>query len=189
MPQSTIIAYEANPKLYELISKELLNVKKITCKNIAVSSETGIIEVKVFNKARGTCSILDRMNIPDQVDNSTEEKYYVPSRSLADEIALLSGSIGLWIDVEGSGFDVLRTLNREHLAIIDCIHIELEHERKWLNQKLADETIGFLADHGHVLITREVFSNGSGNYLFVREEIARPTKSLFKLLNLILRPL
>ena len=83
-----------------------------------------------------------------------------------EELSPQPRSIGLWIDVEGSAFEVL-----EGAAMISdrvtCIHVEVESRALWQGQRLCPDVMALLARRGFRPVARSV-GRFQFDVLFVR---------------------
>jgi len=168
-PGSDIIAFEANPQLAERMRNDPeLARNRIRVEHCAVGAADGTAPFFVFNEARGTGSLLPRTGA-----GQTGQEFAVPVRRI-DDVEPVKGHrrIALWIDVEGCGYDALQGA-RGILGSTIVVHIEVESEAYWSEQRLVSDIVGFLDEQGFVPVyERYKRGKAQGNMIFLKRETA-----------------
>lgn len=134
---SRIIAFEASPNLYKkMVADKALRKAAIEVYQEAVSNKNGPIDFYLERGKKwrkGISSLHKRLT-----GNSGSKKVSVQSTRLDNFINRYDSScsnLALWIDVEGSSFEVLQGLGRLHKRVC-IIHLEAETRKFWSGQKL-----------------------------------------------------
>ena len=168
-PQSKIVAFEANPQLFDLMAKNsMLQKLNVKVEPFAISNEHGEAEFSIFNTERGTGSLKERT----AGDSAT--RYRVQTRTL-DELFgdEPEKTAALWIDVEGHTYEVLqgaqRLLNRTLV-----IHAEVESHEIFQGQRLSSEVVDYLSAQGFEMISGGMYPGKKlGDMLFLRRQETR----------------
>jgi FkbM family methyltransferase len=159
LPDSAVVAFEANPNNYRQIATNS-DVKKynISVYNLAIQHSDDEVSFNIIDsdavKNRGSSSLLNKPGFPSrQVKvkgsrlDSFVNKHFSKSKSLA-----------LWIDVEGAGYQVLQGID----SICDQImffQIEVEENQVWEGQRTKSDIIEF----ANSLNFREIARGSGGN--------------------------
>jgi FkbM family methyltransferase len=182
IPQkSRIFAIEASPSLFKKMKKNpILKKKKIEIFNYAIERKEGIKNFYTFSKKKGTGSLIKRNN------KTNLKKTKVKTISLDRLINILKirylKKAFLWIDVEGSSYDVIKGA-RSTLSNVDAIIIELETKELFYKQRLANIVIKEIKKFDFDII--EIAQNHdrtSGNYIFLKKKYLNSIKITFLIL-------
>ena len=161
------VAIEANP--YTFKSKTLLAADQgVTTLNLALGSKKAksLMFIDLENVTSPATSLLsNRLDFKKiQVPRNTLDSI-VKSNSLPNSI------LALWIDVEGSTYDLLlgavKTLKSKNCRIIK---IEMETEVIWANQKTFNDLNSFLIKHNFVLVLRDIQRANQFNAVYVKSD-------------------
>lgn len=164
------LAIEANPSTFNLKTKSVENdgAKTINC-GVGIERGTQEFFVPKNDELAGNASFLKK----------TGEEYnsiMVEVRTVDDlhrEFLSDDKSIALWIDVEGSAFEVLKgcdsLLKRENCQVLK---MEVEAKAFWKSQSLVWNVNDFLTSLGYVPVLRDMEYVGQYNLIYVRAGLA-----------------
>lgn len=171
---ATVIALEANPRVYEKFEKDLksVGVKYI---NVAVSSEEGVVEFFIPEVIAGAkMPHIGRMGSLREVAlrESSTVKVKVQS-DLLDNITKREkfSKACVWIDVEGL-VDKVILGGQTTISNSSIVYAELETAPVWHGQSLAVENIMRLQEMGFVLVARDCQKWFQYNALFLKKSLA-----------------
>src|SRR5699024_272176 len=169
-----IVAFEANPYVYDHYAKANNGDVGVEYEHLALSQEPGSVTFNVMcsedgtPKANGQASLLKRQEQADTgfvevtVDATTLDRYFEDhdfSRA------------ALWVDVEGAAHAVLSggtdTLRRTATVMIEVEDRAYWGEQQWLRQDI----VSFLYRHGLVPVARDFQSRYQYNIVFVRSDL------------------
>jgi FkbM family methyltransferase len=176
LPKSKIIAFEANKELYlKMLSDSTLKKSNITCYNYAVEKKSGFRNFYIFNKSKGTGSLLQRKN-----KNSLKKKKVrtVSLDNFVENFKLSEKKIFLWIDIEGMAYNLIQGATKT-LRNTDAILVELEKKELFKNQILDTDTINKLKKNFFLLEVSLNLNNTSGNYIFLNKRYLKSLKLIF----------
>lgn len=171
-PEVSIIALEANPRVFEHFAPKVLpsGVNYIHC---AAGAEHGTVDIHIPTVIAGKdMPTIGRMGSLLEVGlrDSKTIKVKVPCDTLDNILAEeVFQNACVWIDVEGFVAQVLRgatsTLQRTQI-----IYVELESSPVWEHQTLSHEVIETLQSTGFTMIARDCQKWFQYNAIFVRDE-------------------
>jgi FkbM family methyltransferase len=177
LPQSSIVAFEANPYNYKQFSERPeLRAANVQYLLRALSDTDGPVTFNVQTRVdgreqglvAGNNSILKRSD-----DNREYEEVTVEGVALdtffANEPA---ATCALWVDVEGASGPVLRGAD-ELLKKAGLILIEVEDKQFWREQWLTEQVVEHLSGKGFVAVARDFEYRSQHNILFVSPDVAR----------------
>lgn len=159
LKRSEIIAFEANPDNFRLMSTDQeIAEKRIRLENQLVSCAEGTRSFYIQRPDkthpgvnRGTSSALPRtepgMKNEEVLINS------VRLDSFLDKEFPQATKIALWIDVEGFAYEVLESMQHatDHIQLI---HVEVETRECWPGQRLESDVLELLEGMGYVLLAQ-----------------------------------
>ena len=173
-PDATVIAYEANPRVFDRFGAEARAVG-VDYRHAALSDRDGSITFNVMEVISGRdMPALNRMGSikPIAMPDSRSIEVTVRAARLDSELGETAGERAcLWVDVEGAAGDVLRGAQRA-LARTDVLYCEVESGEVWQEQALAPEVIGLAEAAGFVLVARDCQKAFQRNCLFLRPALA-----------------
>ncbi|WP_242928885.1 FkbM family methyltransferase [Pontibacter vulgaris] len=148
-PQSRIIAYEADPNIYKLLSNNLKQFafENIEIYNTAIWNEETDLPFSVDGALGGTISTLGI---------NTENQVNIKSIKLSSILKEEKRVDFLKIDIEGAEYEVLKECY-ESLSNVDRIFVEY-HSNPSNEQKL-DEILFFLRKSGFRVYIKEAWEN------------------------------
>lgn len=176
-PQTTALAFEANPHVHAHFSPKLAReAARIDYRHAAVTDREGICSLSI--PRRSALGAFDRMNRISSLlarDRGAfeYEQVEVPATTLdrvGAETACVSAS--LWIDVEGAQRQVLdgaKMLLRKALAVF----IEVEEQPIWQGQQIADTVDERLRAAGLVEAMRDSLARSQHNRVYLRRDHVR----------------
>jgi FkbM family methyltransferase len=167
------IAFEANPynfaKFTQIYDYKALGVDY---RHLAVSDSDGELKFQLMRNNGGG-------EVPYEVGNNsilkrthpkvTYEECSVKAMKL-DSLHPGSGSVALWIDVEGAQEAVLSGA-LETIKKAEAVFIEVVEIKFWQNQWLVTDVTSFLAALGFVAIARDFEYAKQYNILFVKKDL------------------
>ncbi|MED5579807.1 MAG: FkbM family methyltransferase [Nitrospinota bacterium] len=163
LPESQIVSFEANSLNYKKMEENpVFNPLNISIMNKAVSDidgEVDFYEEEIFikddgrdNRHGGVSSTRARVDEISKGHNKVKvETTRVDSFVLS--LPVLPKSIALWIDVEGGSFEVLNGLSGVK-DLVSLIHVEVETEEVWKDQKTKQDVLDLLDSEGFMVIAR-----------------------------------
>jgi len=163
LPESQIVSFEANSLNYKKMEENpVFNPLNISIMNKAVSDidgEVDFYEEEIFikddgrdNRHGGVSSTRARVDEISKGHNKVKvETTRVDSFVLS--LPVLPKSIALWIDVEGGSFEVLNGLSGVK-DLVSLIHVEVETEEVWKDQKTKKDVLDLLDSEGFMVIAR-----------------------------------
>lgn len=177
LPDARVMAFEANPYVYELYSAELAR-SRVDYRNLAVGAVTGEVQLNlptaIAGRKRELTSRMASLAAHTQSEDNIE--ITVPSTRLEDHLAVAPSDKGVaWIDVEGANEGVLRG-SESVLDRVQAIFIEVEKRTTWEGQWLDTDVNRFLLARGFVAVARDIFVKSRAhqyNVVFVRASIAQ----------------
>ncbi len=158
--RSRIFAIEASPHNFKkMVSDSRLKKARIDVVNTLIASQEHMRNFYITHDAdvikscelvnRGSSSLLKPID-----EKSVIETIELDSIRLDKFIIKIGGQnddLGLWIDVEGAGFEVLESV-RALKTNISLLHIEAEVMPKWVDQKLKPDLIELACQFDLVLL-------------------------------------
>lgn len=172
-PEVSVIALEANPRVFEHFSKRL-EATGVEYKHIAASAAKGHVDIFIPTSIAGKeMPKIGRMGslLEVSLKDSRTERVTVPCDTL-DSILLQKefNNACIWIDVEGF---VEQVLSGAQLTLpkTQIIYTELESSPVWAGQTLAPAVIQKLQQLGFVMIARDCQKWFQFNAIFVRTEL------------------
>ena len=186
----SICALEASPRTHAYYAK------KVSYKDFGVSYINALVsdreEQIVFNEyivagcepAVGISSLLKR---------DIRYNHHKQSRIVRSAVQSIRGDtlierkfknnkkISLWIDVEGSQYEVLNSLSKSfEQEIINSVYIEVEQFKLWPKQKMLDnDIIEFMNKHNFSQFLRDNEHPGQYNIIFVNNNVKDCNFSLY----------
>ena len=178
LPDATVIAFEANPFNYSRMEADArLRGRRIELFPLAVSESKGsarfhITDVDYSNpqENRGTSSLLPSENV------KAKETIEVQTCRLDEFINghfPACSRIGLWIDVEGAEFSVLKGISdiREKVVVI---HLETARKPFRDGQKPYTDVAALLQDLGFTAVGSNMKASDTwGDVVFLRTDLLR----------------
>lgn len=165
-----VIAFEANPYNYNMFS-ETLSHSGVDYRNLAISNYKGISDFfvqiasrgKIIPKTKKNNSLMERNDSTTYYEKVPVEVYRV------DDIVDLtpSSNVGMWIDVEGVGYESLQGA-KDTLRQTQLIKIEVESKQFWKSQITDSKIISFLESEGFKIDSRDQERSGQYNIIFTR---------------------
>jgi FkbM family methyltransferase len=126
LPNSQIIAFEANKQLYlKMLSDSSLKKSKIICYNYAVEKKSGVRNFYIFNENKGTGSILQRKN---KIFSKINKVRTISLDNFIAKFKVYKKKIFLWIDIEGVAYNLIQGAKKT-LINTDAIIVELEKKK------------------------------------------------------------
>ena len=180
LPNSTVVAFEANPNNFKDITENSDVFKyNIRVLNIAVTNIDEEVSFHVIDsnavRNKGSSSLLDKPNF-------TSNKVKVKGCRLDSFVSAnyrKSECLALWIDVEGAGYQVLQGIEgiKDKIAFFQ---IEVEENQIWQGQRTKSEVVAFANSLNFREIAR---GSGSNQYdvVFVHENYF--TEELHKIIR------
>lgn len=131
LPHARITAFEANPALYaKMANNSTLRSNRIEVRNVAVADKVGTFTFRVHDPDRGIGSLRPPLGRP------TYDEYSVETCRIDGIIAAgQCRRIALWVDTEGTAFEVLEGASGLMDQIVS-VHVEVEFWQLWSDQKI-----------------------------------------------------
>jgi len=171
-PSSTVIAFEANPRVYQQFAQGLKEAG-VDYRHLAVADRAGSISIHIPEEiAEKPMPYVNRMAsiFENAMRGARTSEVLVEAVRLDDVIdPVPGGNIVLWIDVEGGVDQVLsgatHTLDRTSMII--C---ELERGAIWRGQTLDKGIVDRLEQSGFTPVARDCQKSFQYNAIFVRRD-------------------
>lgn len=184
-PETIIYAFEPNPNNFENLKKIAQELRtKIIPVNKAVLDKSKIMDfhLEQSNKKSPLGSAFERVNKSDNF-----RKVKVECISLKDFIEqqnLSKNKYFLWLDAEGSSYEVLTGLNR-YLNNVQLMHFEFEEKQIWEKQVTKEKIIEYLIDNNFKVLAecKNRFYDNQGDILAINSNFLNLNK---KIVNFIL---
>jgi len=169
LPNSRIIAFEANPYTFNRYSK-VLNSKNLGIEylHLALSNKQKFIDFNVplvdgFPSTAGHGSILE--------SDSASKVESVKAVRLDQFFSYSSfSSAAIWMDVEGATKQVL--LGSENILYkVDALFIEVEDSKFWNGQWLAKDVFRMLYKYNFIPLARDFQSRYQYNIIFIKKDL------------------
>jgi FkbM family methyltransferase len=170
LPDARVLAFEASPQNYQAMADDPdLKRRGIEVFNLAVCNRNGHARFYVDQHV-GMGSILRSSN--SQSLKEVVEVETVRLDAFFTERAIDGLRIGLWIDVEGAGFEVLEGL-RGMVPNVGFVHIEVENFCMRDGQKKADDVYGLLDRYGLEMVATSLDDSArrQGDAVFVSRKL------------------
>lgn len=192
LPDTPIIAFEANPLNFRLIQKDE-NVMKasVEIQHKAVYNRDGVMPFYIENLStknggreeswrKGISST--RKRVLDSLGFTAVNVESVRLDTFLQNLDYSPKNVALWTDVEGATFEVLESI--EHVKDrVQVIYAEVENQEMWIGQKLESNVEDLLEQLGFIILAREAFTDFQQNLVIVNEQLF--TKSPFKFKTII----
>tara|TARA_B100000686_G_scaffold93268_1_gene99660 strand:+ start:5895 stop:6647 length:753 start_codon:yes stop_codon:yes gene_type:complete len=163
LPDSKVVSFEANSLNFKKMQDNpIFNSLDISIINKAVldiDGEVDFYEEEKFIKEEGRDNrhggVSSTRVRTDQISRGHEIIRVQSTRvdSFVLSLPTLPKQIALWIDVEGGAYEVLNGLHKVK-ELVSFIHVEVETEEVWKNQKTKCEVLSLLEREGFVAIAR-----------------------------------
>jgi FkbM family methyltransferase len=185
IPSCQVYAFEANPDNYNHFKE---NLGAINYVQTAVSNYVGNIVFKqqatganglIFPKVRGNNSLKSRTR-----DKETQyNDLVVPCTTLDDffhDKINNTDIVGMWVDLEGAAYEAF-TAATKILDQVSFLKVEVEDKQYWEDQKLSQDIIDFLSQHGMTPLIRdfEATSVLQYNILFCNNRLVTPELDVY----------
>ena len=163
--KSRILAFEPNPaNVQEIEQSEGWKDAKIELHPVAVTNTDGTNTFHIVTgpNARITDPQVWRgmSSLRRRVENTNEWWHGLPiqaedTRTVRLDTVLVDipGTVALWIDVEGVAYEALQGAG-EVLKRVRLVHVEVETEPFWQNQKIDQHVTRFMHERGYALVAR-----------------------------------
>ena len=170
-PDTTVVAYEANPYTHTTYKKKLKS-KDVDYRYGALANKSGFVEMNIRLDADGKHDE-NVGNTSMTKSNEFNGKYEVVSSPAVTIDQVVSGengkNIALWIDVEGSQKDVLPGA-KNALKKAAIVFIEVEEREYWKNQWLKPKIDSLMISQGLYPIARDYQSRYQHNVIYISQE-------------------
>lgn len=166
-----ILAFEANPENYSA-HKDAKHIQGLNIEyiNKALSDKAGTLDFNILEDGRGHAD--KQGSLISRAEDTSSRSVSVEAVRMDEYVTPGSGSVGIWIDVEGASGQVLRGMEKL-LPDVSVMFIEVEDRHYWENQWLARDVTSFLLEHGLRPIARDYQSRYQHNMIFVSEATLR----------------
>lgn len=178
-PELAVYAFEANAEVFRRFRQTI--PEGITYLNEAIGSEEGMCMFHIPVAVGGTDGEIVRPrrgNIrtsslhPQNSDDVEYESVSSKCSTLDAWQAKLGGPpSAVWIDVEGAAKEVLSGGRNALGNSIQCVAIELEKRSFWVDQWLAADVTGFMAELDFVPLARDMETGWQYNQIFIRRSV------------------
>ena len=163
LPNSQIFSFEANSLNYKKMKENpVFDSLNISIMNKAVSDidgEVDFYEEEMFIKEEGRDNrhggVSSTRVRTDEISKGHNRVRVSTTRvdSFVLSLPVLPKRICLWIDVEGGAYEVLNGLHKVK-DLVSFIHVEVETEEVWKDQKTKNDVLNLLEREGFVVIAR-----------------------------------
>lgn len=170
-PDCDVIAYEANPNVYERF-KDGVQKAGVDYRHLCVGPDNTQIEIVIPREFRGTRRAPDNQmaSLMSNLHSEESEAVLVDCVRLDDDIALSpQDRLALWVDVEGATSQVFGAAEKA-LGRTALILVEVEARPIWEGQWLAGDVDSFLRTRGFVPVTRDVQRVNQFNFIYAKPE-------------------
>lgn len=158
LPFARIIAFEANPRNADMMLADIeLQNHNIEVQHKAVSNHNGttnfhVVPLSTTEDLSGRSSIRAKRN-QKNVGSHQEPVKTVRLDTFISYLQPTPSSIALWVDVEGSAYEVLEAIEKVR-ETIKIVHVEVETQEMWQGQKLKTDVIALMQSMGFHLLAR-----------------------------------
>lgn len=166
-PEANVIAYEANPHVFNRFRKGVENVG-VDYRHLCVGPENGELTITIPRDFRGTARPADNQmaSLMSNLHTEETEKVTVPCVRLDDDVKPQPDDrIALWVDVEGATSQVFGAATQT-LAHTALVLVEVESRPIWEGQWLASDVNKFMESQGFVPIARDNQRIHQFNYIY-----------------------
>jgi len=173
VPGSRVVAFEANPYVYERFSTATDYAEhRVEYRHQALAGEPGEVSLFVIASSSSWCddrvegynSLLKRVG-GDWLGDVEYEEVTVPATTLDHEFRDTDGRFAMWMDVEGATEMVLSGAG-DFLDRCDVIKIKVEESAFWSGQWLVADVVAEMARHGLEPLARDAETEEQHNVLF-----------------------
>jgi len=162
------------------LKKEKININHVLISNKPIS------DFYIAHQSIEGTGNLGSSSIRKPIDKNPSKKISMNSVSLEDFLKSkeidTESQLALWIDVEGSGFEVLESINRKSKQI-SLLHIESELKQRWTGQKLKKDVIELCIKY-ELKFSCHSFHDSQQDLIFISKEIYHKHKFRIKLVIL-----
>lgn len=159
------IAIEANPDIYDRKTRRVSELGAEVL-NMGLAEKAGALDFHIPEKNLAAASFLTKRDC--------EKTIRIPTTTIDDicEKHDLKGHLALWVDVEGFAFEVLMGATKT-LASPETLFlkVEMEHRRRWRNQKTYLEVAPLLEAADFVPIIGDIEYVDQFNIVYARREV------------------
>ena len=173
MPQSRVIAIEANPVVFEKYAPTWLEAG-IEAQQVAVAAESGSVTFSVPVRANKTEALTMGSLLLDR--RAADHRQFTVKAEPLDNLVDPSLTSAMWVDVEGAIGSMLDGAEKV-LANCQAFYVEVETTERWPGQLLDHEVIARLMEFGLVPVARDVQRQvWQYNVMFLKQDlIANPS--------------
>lgn len=176
-PKSKVICFEPMPEMFAYLSTNFLDQRqRVKIINRALTSSP-LNELKFtyssnLNPSGSLNTPVLHKNFPGKTNFNKEVmvKTYNLNRIFIDEPIDVVNL--LWLDVQGSELEIIKTLEEVHLKKIRFIHLEVSKVQLYRNQPKERDIVAYLKSKGFIVVARTV-PILSGNVLFMNSALLK----------------
>lgn len=175
-PKATVVAFEANPFSCEQIRRNVeIQKSGVIVEHLAASDKAGPVDFHAVEGVPEQSSLRERVS--GNFAHFPRTTTTVDAVRLDDYVGVPTGSVALWIDVEGAAAEALEgaTGLAEHVI---AVHVEAETQEIWAGQSTASSVLRRLRDWGLEPVARApVVCGFQYDYLLIRADARRDFKA------------
>lgn len=178
-PNAQVYAFECNPRLIERCRRKAATHPRVTLVERAVWHESGTVSFHPNNPEKTTSCHPEGNQYASSMylaNGTYPYETYVQDTVEVEAVRLDTWMLAvgvervdiIWADLQGAALPALVGMGR-HVWDIRAIHIELERIPIWAGQSLYAEVDRYLRMHRLQEVHSELWSEFSGDYIYVRE--------------------
>ena len=171
--ESIICSFEPIPEMYDLLSDRFHGNEKIKLHNKALSSSSEIVKLYYGSDFNPSGSI-NKVDLHSKIFETLFDKEIsiisVTVDSIMEDYPDLMVNL-LWLDIQGSELEVIKSISKSSLKRIRFIHTEISHLNLYENQPTKKDFYEYMESVGFRCVANRhpLFS---GNYIFRNNNLA-----------------
>lgn len=168
LPDTKVHAFEAHPLVHEKYAKSA-KAADVVYENLAILDRSGTTTFRVPVREDG--AEIRVMTSTREFAARKHNVYEIEATTLDARFGAVSGTSAVWVDVEGAAAEVIAG-GKDFFSTCKIAYLEVEGERKWVDQSLFADLIPALGAYGLVPVLRDVQRlKWQFNVIFLHEEL------------------
>jgi FkbM family methyltransferase len=169
---SIICGVEPIPEMYDLLSDRFRGNEKIKLYNNALSGNSKIVKL-YYGSDLNPSGSLNKVDLHNKIFKTLFDKEVsitsVTVDSIMEDYPNLMVNL-LWLDIQGSELEVIKSISQSKLKRIRFIHTEISHLNLYENQPTKNDFFEYMESVGFrcVISRHPLFS---GNYIFRNSQL------------------
>lgn len=168
-PNSKLICFEPMPEMFNQLSKKFITNNRITLINKALTSKSEKEMKFTYSSNLNPSGSLNKPLLHNKFPGKTNFDKEIEVKSCNINEILQDDLIQcvnlLWLDIQGSELEVIKSIKSENLKKIRYIHLEISRVQLYENQPKEKDVITYLMNKNFKMVAKRI-PILSGNILF-----------------------